>query len=208
MSKEKYQYDCLDCDYHDPDVGCVMPSTDRPYACPQGQKSILSELKTECFFQEVLDDLDAKTGYPKRKIGHMRADYDGFRWWNKPFPCNNDICTAEMAHEIDRVYARLISDDAFYNLAAMKRFCNAHSDAADRSNCQDEYNFYFEGEYCLFWIRCITRSKDYNLYLHAFTKEMKGEAIVGEEAGSKPTKAQQLGINTLTKEEFENMLVE
>ena len=31
--------------------------------------------------------------------------------------------------------------------------------------------------------------------------------IVGEKAGSKLTKAQQLGIRTLTEEEFENLLV-
>ena len=31
--------------------------------------------------------------------------------------------------------------------------------------------------------------------------------IVGENAGSKLTKAQQLGIKTLTEEEFENLLV-
>lgn len=32
--------------------------------------------------------------------------------------------------------------------------------------------------------------------------------IVGEKAGSKLTKAQQLGIQTLTEEEFENMIAE
>ena len=32
--------------------------------------------------------------------------------------------------------------------------------------------------------------------------------IVGEKAGSKLTKAQQLGIQTLTEEEFESMIAE
>lgn len=36
---------------------------------------------------------------------------------------------------------------------------------------RQEYNFYLTGKTCDFWIRLITRARDYNLYLNAFTKE-------------------------------------
>lgn len=171
MSKEKYKNECLDCDCYDGDMGCTMPSIDQSYACPLKEKSILSELKAECSFKEVFDDIDTEIGYPKRKIGHMRADHNGYRWYNSVFPCHNELCTPEIAKEIDRVYDRLIADDAFRTLAELKKYCNAHTECAVSNDCQDEYNFYLEGEHCLFWIRCITRPRDYNLYLHAFTKE-------------------------------------
>ena len=34
-----------------------------------------------------------------------------------------------------------------------------------------EYNFYLEGTLCNFWVRLITRWRDYNMYLHAFIKD-------------------------------------
>ena len=112
MSKEKYQNECWNCDCYDADMGCTMPSIDQSYACTLKMKSILSELKPECSFTEIFDDLDEKTGEPKRKIGYMRADHNGYRWYNSVFPCHNDLCTAEIAHEIDYVYDRLIADNA------------------------------------------------------------------------------------------------
>lgn len=36
---------------------------------------------------------------------------------------------------------------------------------------RQEYSFFPEGASCDFWIRLITRERDYNLYLHAFAKE-------------------------------------
>ena len=176
MSKEKNKNECLDCDCYDEDGGCTMPSIDLSYACSQIQKSILQELKSECSFKEVFDYIEEKTGYPKRKIGHMRADYDGYRWYNSVFPCHNELCTPEIAREIDDVYEQLIADDAFRTLAELRKYCYAHPECAANNDRQDEYNFYLEGEHCLFWIRCITRAKDYNLYLHAFLKEQKGES--------------------------------
>lgn len=177
MSKEKYQNECWNCDCYDADMGCTMPSIDQSYACTLKMKSILSELKPECSFTEIFDDLDEKTGEPKRKIGYMRADHNGYRWYNSVFPCHNDLCTAEIAHEIDYVYDRLIADNAFRTLTEMQRYCYAHKDCAVSKDTHDEYNFYFEGDHCLFWIRCIARFKDYNLYLHAFTKKPKGETL-------------------------------
>lgn len=85
MAKETHQNECLDCDCYDEEMGCTMPDIDQSYACPVKQKSILAELKAECPFKEVFDDIDVKTRYPKRKIGNMRADHDGYRWYNSIF---------------------------------------------------------------------------------------------------------------------------
>ena len=32
-------------------------------------------------------------------------------------------------------------------------------------------NFYLEGKYCNFWVRLITRWRDCNMYLNAFTND-------------------------------------
>ena len=48
--------------------------------------TILSALLTECPFSEVFEDTNLVEGcsfpVPRRKIGHIRADYDGYRWHN------------------------------------------------------------------------------------------------------------------------------
>ena len=131
--------------------------------------SILHELKVECPFPEIFEDRVSQNGIfeYRRKIGHIRADYDDYRWWNTIWPLHKELSTPETSKEIDELYMRLISKDAFATLSEMTDFCHNHPQAAvDRT----EYNFYYEGEYCLFWIRCITRKKDYNLYINAFTK--------------------------------------
>ena len=131
--------------------------------------SILHELKVECPFPEVFEDRVSQNGIfeYRRKIGHIRADYDDYRWWNTIWPLHKELSTPDISKEIDELYMRLISKDAFATLSEMTDFCHDHPQAAvDRT----EYNFYYEGEYCLFWIRCITRKKDYNLYINAFTK--------------------------------------
>ena len=131
--------------------------------------SILSKLKVDCPFPEVFEDRVSQNGIfeYRRKIGHIRADYDDYRWWNSIWPLHKKLSTPEISKEIDELYMRLISKDAFATLSEMTDFCHDHPQAAvDRT----EYNFYYEGEYCLFWIRCITRKKDYNLYINAFTK--------------------------------------
>ena len=127
--------------------------------------SILHELKVECPFPEVFEDRVSQNGIfeYRRKIGHIRADYDDYRWWNTIWPLHKELSTPEISKEIDELYMRLISKDAFATLSEMTDFCHDHPQAAvDRT----EYNFYYEGEYCLFWIRCITRKKDYNLYIN------------------------------------------
>ena len=131
-------------------------------------KSILNELKTKCSFPEVFEDVEGNTY--RRKIGHIRADYDGYRWWNTIWPCHKEFSTPDISAEIDEIYSRLISKNAFSSLTALSEFCKKHPEAVVSADQKDEYNFYFEGKYCLFWIQCITRRGDYNIYLHAFRK--------------------------------------
>lgn len=135
--------------------------------------NILDELTAECPFPEVFTDYEDENAAVKvyrRKIGHIRADYS-YMWYNSIWPVHPEITTKEMEHEIDDVYSRLIARDAFKNLFEMRQFCRLHSEAKAEGNSNDEYNFYYVGEHCFYWIRCITRERDYNIYLNAFTKE-------------------------------------
>ncbi len=139
------------------------------------KNNILERLKTEYPFPQVFEDLergeDGFTDVPRRKIGHIRADYDSYRWWNTVWSCHPALATAEIKAEIDQTYEALIAKDALKDLLTLTRFCEAHPEACVDPQSRQEYNFYLEGETCDFWIRLITRKRDYNMYLNAFTKE-------------------------------------
>lgn len=135
---------------------------------------ILEQLKTDCSFSKVFEDLergeDGFLNVPRRKIGHIRADYDGYRWYNTVWPCHPSLASKEVSEEIDRTYGTLTSGDALKDLSALIRFCEAHPEACVDQQSRQEYNFFLEGKYCDFWVRLITRKRDYNMYLNAFTK--------------------------------------
>ena len=132
------------------------------------QENILSKLLTECPFSEVFEDTEKVEGcsfpVPRRKIGHIRADYDGWRWYNTVWPCHKALATPEVCTEIDRVYDALIAPGALKDLAALRKFCADHMDACISKEYGDEFSFYYVGERCNFWIRLITRKGDYNMY--------------------------------------------
>lgn len=107
----------------------------------------------------------------QKKIGHLRADYDGWRWWSTWWPDHAAFLSAARSQEINRFYEALTAHDAFASLQALQRFCAAHPEARVHTWTSDEYNFYYEGALCMYWIRAITRKGDYNLYIHAFVKE-------------------------------------
>ena len=135
---------------------------------------ILSRLKTKCPFTQVFEEIENPGEFAvryRRKIGHLRADYDGFRWWNTGWPMHKELATPEVCREIDAVYDALTAKDAFADLDALRKYCSQFPEALANPEQDDEYNFYLEGERCLFWLRCITRRGDYNLYLHAFVRE-------------------------------------
>lgn len=135
--------------------------------------NILAHLTTECPFSEVFQDTekmeDSFNAVPRLKIGHIRADYNG-QWWNTVWPCHIELATDEAKREIDEVYEALTARDALADLDTLTRFCKSHPEACVDSQFRQEYSFYLEGTACHFWIRLITRFRDYNLYLHAFAK--------------------------------------
>jgi len=140
---------------------------------------ILKRLTDECPFSSIFEDTETREeelfSYPRSKIGHIRADYDGYRWWNTVWPYHNELATMEMRREIDDTYDALTAKDALRDLAALRRFCVSHPDSRVGSS-ETEYSFYLERELCNYWLRLITRKGDYNLYLNAYRKEIAHEA--------------------------------
>lgn len=138
------------------------------------KETILDKLLVDCPFQEMLDDTDMAEGcsfpVPKLKIGHIRADYDGWRWYNTVWPCHRELATPEVCKEIDRVYDKLTAADALKDLSALRRYCQSRPDACIDREFHQEYSFFYEGNHCDFWIRLITRKGDYNMYLNAYSK--------------------------------------
>ena len=136
--------------------------------------NILERLKTEYPFPKVFEEWEhperSWIDIPRRKIGHIRADHDGYRWWNTAWPCHPALATTEIKTEIDRTYEALTAPDALKDLHTLTRFCEAHPEACVDREFRQEYNFFLKGESCDFWIRLITRKRDYNMYLNAFTK--------------------------------------
>lgn len=135
---------------------------------------ILSRLTVECPFPDVFEETEKEQNgicsYPKRKIVHIRADHDTNRWWNTVWPWHDELATPEMKREIDATYEALTSKDALCDLATLTRFCKSHPEACAGAS-ETEYNFYLEGKLCDYWLRLITRRRDYNIYLSAYAKE-------------------------------------
>ena len=102
------------------------------------------------------------------KIGHIRADNDNYRWWTTYFPADaKDNMTSSIKDEANylmRIICRLFPK---YN--DMVRFCESHSEAKLEQS-DDSYNFYVMGQAANYWIRCITRFRDYNIYINIFDK--------------------------------------
>ena len=135
---------------------------------------ILKKLSPECPFPSVFSDTVKAEGsvisYPRSKIGHIRADHDGWRWWNTVWTCHDELATPEMKREIDATYEALTARDAFCDLPTLTRFCELHPDACV-GDSRTEYNFYLVGRLCNYLIRLITRKRDYNMYLNTYSKE-------------------------------------
>lgn len=136
--------------------------------------TILVKLQTTCPFPDSFEQTELLDGssipVPIHKIGHIRADYDGYRWWNTVWPCHRKLATPEVCKEIDEVYDALTAKNALRDLDALRKFCAAHMEACVSKEYHDEFSFFYEGKACNFWIRLITRKGDYNLYLNAFAK--------------------------------------
>lgn len=108
---------------------------------------------------------------PRRKIGHIRADYDGWRWYNTVWPCHRALATQKVCKEIDHIYDALTAPNALKDLTTLRKFCGEHTDACIAKENKDEFSFYYVGKLCVFWIRLVTRKGDYSMYLNAYIKE-------------------------------------
>ena len=129
------------------------------------------------FVKDGNDEANYREELEKLKIGHIRADYDGSKWWNTIWPNSQQLVTPERAIEIDKMYNALISNDCFPTLKELNAFCHSHTEALENKEFDDVYNFYYEGERCMFRVRLITRKGDYNLYLYAYVKPQGGNKI-------------------------------
>lgn len=138
-------------------------------------KNILERLKTKCPFPDVFQDMEKPEGsfisVPRRKIGHIRADHNGHRWWNTVWISHSELITPAVAAEMDQLYDALTDSDALADFETLVHFCHSHPEARMHPAEVQEYNFYLEGTLCNFWVRLITRWRDYNMYLHAFIKD-------------------------------------
>ena len=109
-------------------------------------ETILSKLLTTCPFPEVYEDTeqisDSAFPVPKQKIGHIRADHDGWRWHNTVWPCHKALATNACCQEIDRIYEELTSPQALKDLPALCAFCWAHMDACISKEYEDEFSFF------------------------------------------------------------------
>ena len=110
-------------------------------------------------------DLGNDGRHPKAEVGYIRADFNGYRWWNTVWPVNKALETPEIVAEIDAVYDAFLRD--FPSLEAVRRYCR---ERAEETSCDTEFNAYLEMPLGFYWLRLITRDRDYNLYLHCISK--------------------------------------
>lgn len=124
------------------------------------------ELKTTCNFESVLkttlDGTTPKSGIeqPLNKVGYIRGDYDGCRWWCQYFACHEHLKTAWVKAEIDKGGAYLIEDLLKNGLSAVCELCEAHPKA---KSDDDEYKFFMNGNECNYLVKLITRRKEHNI---------------------------------------------
>lgn len=136
-------------------------------------KNMIDDLELTCPFPQFFEEseqLPMIGASYRRKIVHIRADCTRGKWWNTIWPHHDELATMEARKEVDAVYNRLTSPGVFPDLVALIEFCVNHPEAKVNEHSPDEFNFYLDGELCCYWLRCITRAQDYNLYLHAFIK--------------------------------------
>lgn len=120
----------------------------------------------QCPYQDLFEDKG-------RKIGHVRADYDGQRWWTTYWPCNSELMTIVRKEDINAVCDHLLTQVFPNGRSDIISLCKAHPTTVFGNPDNGEYDFWVDGIMCGYWVRLITRCRDYNMYLHCFAKEGK-----------------------------------
>lgn len=114
-----------------------------------------------------------ENGYPISEMGYLRCDNDGSQWWSTGWPVNRSLETPELIAELDRVFASFRK--SIRTLDAMTRWCREH---AQPTSDPTEFNAWYEGRHGVYWLRLITRPRDYNLYLHCLSRAaLKSQAL-------------------------------
>jgi len=105
----------------------------------------------------------------ENKIGHIRADNDKYRWGISYFPADaKNRKTPAVVKEVKylaTIIFRLLP--RYYDFV---EFCEKHPEAR-LEGTNDSYNFFINGQEANYWIRCITRLHDYNIYINIFAKD-------------------------------------
>ena len=127
-------------------------------------------LKTECSFKHIFETIKpaphSSHGRPASELVYSRSDYDGYRWYTSWFECQIEKPSPPLVKEIDAFTEAFFSLPEMCNLEAMKRLCAYAAPTSDDT----EYDFFSETTHFHIWIAMITRSKDYNLYIHYYLK--------------------------------------
>lgn len=127
----------------------------------------------------------------ERMVGYFRADHDGYRWHYTWFDGKNREANAgEVKKELEFVGTQLIFHGFLNGVYSLREFVNeALKECVCGGNVpsilsqDDEYNFYYSGDCCDYWVRFILRNGDYNMYIKCYQKELffheKPEVIKG-----------------------------
>lgn len=106
----------------------------------------------------------------ERKICYCRADYDGYRWWNRWFPTNVNLEPEGFGNEVDGKYNMFRA--AFLTLTYLRHFIHNENLEADPRFDENRcwYTVYMETQNVLYEFRMQPDHGDYNLYLSAYAK--------------------------------------
>ncbi len=142
-------------------------------AVPVSEPEICAEEESMITYYEELDDEEKAmqlAGQPVSEVVYSRSDYDGYRWWTTWHDGPGKTTSPELAKEIDEFQNALFKLPAFKTLDTMRRFCR-YTQATSEAT---EFNLYSETDHLYIWIRLITRSRDYNVYVHYYDKAAVG----------------------------------
>ncbi len=157
--------------------GAVLPLQEW-YAVKNGQLAseiidgivVLTPINT---FQHIFEGPQKQVpGYggfrPVSEVVYSRSDYDGRKWWTTWHPMQEERTPSEKAHEIDSIMDTLLELPEFKTLRALHRTCQLYAEPTSEPT---EFNLYGESPGFYLWLRLITRERDYNLYVHFYSKD-------------------------------------
>ncbi|MBE6070284.1 MAG: hypothetical protein E7211_21720 [Clostridium lundense] len=142
--------------------GIVKKSTDMENAV----------LVDTCSFKPVFDQPRRPTplnslGYPESQLCFFRSDHNSSQWHTQWFDCREKPHDQTLLNEVDAFQLGLFELTEFIDLYSMSDLC---CKCAERTSDRTEFNLYSETEHFHIWLRLITRSMDYNIYVYFFEK--------------------------------------